>query len=798
MSKLDKFQEYKKWFISQYSALSKLEDLKKKSSNTDNDWLSILIENFSKKVSKSYTNLFDIYIAIKYYTIPKKTEYILSVFKLSRLTKFETSRAEYHTTYAFLYSYIDDGTTNIKHDYVCISPTFKSADGEYRRRFIRYDQFKFNINKYSKELEPIEKNILDQLKGGKITISTEIFVPDNDNKIIKNMKLDVDKNRLPIEFLVVMWVSENLRLKQKTYENHLAEGFHKAMFIKNDLVVLENLIKQYGIHKLEQIAESFDAFFRHTDSIVSNVYCGQKYIPLRVKEIEDPINIKYQPWREMYATSLVSDLVVNGISPSVPLLAHWFIIQANDKSMYDNTISQVKLDHSLIASEIVQEMEQSRSKTYNYVNNNEKYISYRMEGLSDTIELPMSFAEKEIIMSNNTLCFIMQHVGRTFVDIHTLTRNVPWFAAETGPVYEDVNVFSKYLFEYIYTLYSLNSKLGLMHGDLHLNNCTIYTYSFLVDRLKDNLPFTITNPHVIYDLSLSDQTDNLKDVYIFKHYGRTGCLIDFSRAFINKKRLEKDYKEKEVTNYMISQRKRLLKVFKKELPEFAEHHSDNIEIAMIENFDLFFKLFTALDSYKLTKGMLQLFRSEGIAVHEGITKLLNKVNGIAFQYLTTQMKKLFERNLKSEDEFEYPNRVIINECFQHCLVENYKPNDKDITLTDVFCYRNDVKYNMRNYDQFNPMIKYDYVIDNKIPIGLDKFGYQYLKDMIKYYKRKSEKERVKEIGDEVLMQKKERRKTPYVDPNYKPDIKPSEEEILRTKESEAQEIESYKSIIEEL
>ena len=44
-------------------------------------------------------------------------------------------------------------------------------------------------------------------------------------------------------------------------------------------------------------------------------------------------------------------------------------------------------------------------------------------------------------------------------------------------------LYAKYMFELLYALYCMNVKNNCMHGDLHANNATLYTFILICQEL---------------------------------------------------------------------------------------------------------------------------------------------------------------------------------------------------------------------------------------------------------------------------------------------------------------------------
>ena len=65
----------------------------------------------------------------------------------------------------FAYAYWRRGSESEPPEYICVSPTFDSRDGEYRRRFIRGPVFLDTYEKLASELTPFEEAVVAMLSG---------------------------------------------------------------------------------------------------------------------------------------------------------------------------------------------------------------------------------------------------------------------------------------------------------------------------------------------------------------------------------------------------------------------------------------------------------------------------------------------------------------------------------------------------------------------------------------------------------------------------------------------------------
>jgi hypothetical protein len=671
-------------------------------------------------------------------TFPKKTEYATTVLRINRTV----GKTIYHTNYAILYSYNDLTTKKFDHEYVVISGTFKSADGEFRRRFIPYQQ----IGHFIKKNDEIYKLFVEHIKtyGSDITFQSNTFFPDDK----KYKHLDFD----PIVLYFCTWVFVIDTVIKSTVPNHMADGFISAMIGSKDSKFYGSIPKEF----ISKMSVDDIADLQSAENLKKRIEieCGQKIIPLHVREIEQVGDIRHKTWRELYIGSLLSDLTINGISPSIPLLSNWFLIRANSKELYDNAISHTKLDHSAIASEIIKQLEQSRRGTYTIDDSHEIFLSVTMETLSESIEYPMKYAEKEVVMSDYSLVVLTEYAGKTFADYTTILYNKPVFQKSTGNMFGDHLVFSKYLFEYLYGFLSMN-LLGVVHGDAHLNNITLHSLRLYYTENSDK-PY-IDNTFIVYNIGANNSIEGL---YLFPHYGKYATIIDFSRGFLSEEHLMANFPEHKAAEYVSLQRRRMLKTWSAEVPEFVKNNLNQIESASFRNFDLVFKMFSAIDAYRVSTSMIALFASEGVRIPLESSVMLDKISDMAQKFLTIGMTDIFENRITKTDEIEHPNLMILQECFGHAHLSTYKPRKiGEINIVDYFSISNTIKYSATDPKRLPPNIKYDEIVKAGFPI-VKYLVYNRHVAIDKYLKKTDPEKQVELVADGVKAKQAERRGRP--------------------------------------
>lgn len=745
----ESIKKYYSWQEEEFKKVINVKQLYVKAEELKLSWLQEAL--FDPRWSSIWRH--EVLGTLKYYVIPKKTEYICTWFRISRSgsTSYRAIKnVQFHTIYAFMYSY-DDPIKGLQHEFACACPTFISADGEYRHRFMSIQQYLDMREVHAYLLDKVEEHFVQQLVTKQVSISTEtIYPPYLESKKLqlhKQLISFIDKYRLTILFYIVTWFNDYLKYTDGTLENHIIKGYPEAMFSSHDENFYKTICEQVK-SKINFIVRDFQRF--HKPQKVSGIpylEVGQKIIPITVKQLEEIDSIQHDIWAEMRISLLVGDLVINGISPSFPIFNTWFLIQGTKTSMYDNQIMSFKMNHSTIASEIVRKLEGDRRGTYilDPIKKNEIYLSYNMEGLSKTIEVAMDYAEESMIMAKTTLCSLVEHVGRTMADQPNFICIK--YNEHNGPLFESHLWFAKYMFEYLYGIYMMNSKLNLIHGDLHLNNVTVFMKRGLVDPNTETTH--VPNPHIIY---------NVDDIlYIFPHYGRFSCIIDFSRSIIGSQfPLEK----LDIPHAIAAdQRRKILRTFEKEFPEFYQEHHQSIQSSLLSDYDAVFHAFSAIDAYKLASGMIHMLTTRKEIKNTETPNLIKFLTGIqqsAFHYLTVVMLQIFARQTSAE-KIGWPLAQIITDHFAPYTVNKFIPLGKT-TIVDYYSSSNTIRYNTRNYDDFPPNVKLDYVIKHKIPI--EQVGIANYYDYQEYIRVRNENERVAEIQEAECAIKSERRGSP--------------------------------------
>ncbi len=471
--------KYYTWLKTEYIKLINIDKLAKKADLDKNVWLKKSVNNFGVAYSSIWRH--ENLGTMKHYLFPKKTEYICTSFKIFRTGESSVSQMKnvYHNCiYAIMYSYMDNN--KLSFEFVSACPTFKSADGEYRHRFITVNQLCEGVKKNPKIWDILDQYMIDQVKEKNIKLEYYHIIPPGQESIAKQLVEEIEKNNFPLIFYAASWMINYTRYNDGTLENHISDGYIESMFStsdKNIFVKISDILKDInmGIY-----VTTLSKFNKDSDQVTHTLEIGQKFIPLTINDVENVNDIKLPAWREIYISTEVSNLVINGIAGGFPIFDNWFFIQGNKPEFWDNRISHLKLEHSHLASEIVKKLEQARRGTYiiDQKIRKEMYISYKMEGLSEAIEIPMDYAEHDLILADIILCTLIEHMGRSLADLPRIMELERFNTMYNGPMFRDFTFQSKYIFDFAYNLASLNVHLGIIHGDFHLNNGTLYETTY--------------------------------------------------------------------------------------------------------------------------------------------------------------------------------------------------------------------------------------------------------------------------------------------------------------------------------
>ena len=609
---------------------------------------------------------------------------------------------------------------NVVFSYYSASPSYISCDGEYRSRFSMFNSLILARMNYSAIWQEIEEYVTRIKTRRQWSIYTSYFYPKLEQESKNNdIESAVRTELIPIIILTVSWFHTIFEEMLNITKTHINSSY-KDIFLREkniDVAFMRDLVKKYGSDEIEkfraEISFSSQNFHKKYDIYMQ---CGYKMIPLNIKEVQDPLRLRYKPWREYFISNKLNDLVVNSIAPNFSIILDWFYIKNSRKGLYDNKSQYDRMKNSELAKDILHILYEAQRGTYfaseslESINKNsqqvKKWISSKFKKLSEKIDDPINYSVEEIIMSEVTLAFASEYVGRTIADSVVLLQKSKVYDAMIGHPLKEVgyDYFAKYMFEICYGLLCANSKLGVIHGDFHLNNATIGALYYPPKNIMANKNKVNKVVYVI--------DDNFQ--YVFPNNGYFANIIDFSRGIIDPSKFELLRDEslpityqlvKNEDKFRFSEMNNLLNLYIQMFPNKIRQREELV-VLFKNHFEAVFKLLTCIDLYMFTIRLSRMLRQAESPINTAAINLVDKLNRLSESYIATDMNHLINETASYSEQIksnEWPILTIIKKCFPEYV--DGKVYKKMGVVTDVYVYNNEMKYSISKFEKFPEIIK---------------------------------------------------------------------------------------------
>lgn len=656
-------------------------------------------------------------------------------------TILKITRNKKQINYAYLYGYINK-ENKIINKYVIISNSLISKDGEYKYKFL-------DINKIDILFKDKNNNIIDEIydylskeilnKDFKLT--TSIFNLNNNKKksnnsnILKNYKNIIENNSLLLKIYMHSWITELIDLINNNQPINMNEMYNNIMFSNKDI--------KYFTHIYNKYKKSITEYNNNLIYYKYNVELGQKLIPFDYIQLKEYNNIIHFQWKELLINKIITNLIYNMNSPCFPIFSNFIMLQDINKNLFDNPEIYKKLSDSENIKIVLDHLSIVNNDLIQLKSKTDKTII--IKNLLSKLKKMITISETNMLMSNTALCYFSEFNGKTIYDYLNKSYDITKISPHIGNLYMDYEIFSKYIFEIIYSLYCLNLK-GIIHGDLHLNNITLkeneyiksdiqnnYILYDINNNLNNNIIKYLENPNV--DININT---NNNELYIFKHLGCYPSIIDFSRSFVLLKLIDENIIEKEKNKirkkFIKNERKRIIHELNKIFPNYIKNNYHKLKFLFKDiNFSLLYIYFTAYDIFTFSTNLLICLKKistyNNVNINIKILDLLTNISKKAYFYLE---KIIDEHNYNTTDiTHKFPNYLIIKEFFSEFIFnndENYNiigifninkiKDNKDIKL-DLKKYLN-LQINNKNYNinekndiysKFSYILNYEYIND---------------------------------------------------------------------------------------
>ncbi len=631
---------------------------------------SIKLDYLNSSINR-YVKIIDIYNEIHL----SKVNTIFTVLKLQRNTNI--------LNYAFLYGILENN--KVINKFIITSNTLVSKDGMYSHRFINFENLTFK----SKIIDKICDYLKQNLKHKEYKLLYEYFNIYDDN-IKKSYSNILSDSNLLIKIYSITWLIELYNMNKKNQEINMNNIYNSIIFTEKDKQYFNILYKDHKKEIYDLVI--LYKFFTHDGK--NRLEIGQKLIPFNYIQLKEYNNIIHFQWKEILINKIVYSLLYNINSPSFSIFIDWFFINNSNRNLYDNKEIYDKISYSDKIKSILQLLNKANSEfseIYNQKKND--FIDSLIKKLKKIIKL----SENKVLMSNISLCYLSEYSGKTVYDYFNKIKDKTLIHKNIGDLYNNYDMFKKYMFEIIYSLYCLNLK-GIIHGDLHLNNVTLN---------KKNLNIN-EESYVIYNININKNTDIINFInsysndninnsenttFILPHLGTYPCIIDFSRSFILLKLISENIIEKERNNirakFIKNEQQRIMSELKKIFPNFLKNNAHKLKFLLKnKNFNILFIYFSAFDIFKFSSNLLIFINKystqNDITVNPEIIKLLDDISKKAYSYLE---KIIDEESYINIESLIFPNLEILIDLFSSFKYDSTNSIKKKINkhlIIDIF------------------------------------------------------------------------------------------------------------------
>ena len=216
-------------------------------------------------------------------------------------------------------------------------------------------------------------------------------------------------------------------------------------------------------------------------------------------------------------------------------------------------------------------------------------------------------------------------------------------------------------------------------------------------------------------------------MYLFPHYGLFGVIIDFSRAILNdRSRLTHEFGDKYADMFFRYQINQMLITIVKYFPDLIDRYRGPFELLLVNNFQLMFKVFSALDTYVVVTNTMQMIAVDPVFKNKKLKfahfdKLLSRVANLAEELITTNAVAAAEGRITNPAEIEWPNLVILKKCFTQYVCGGRALSNRIArgdTIIEVFNYNNPLTYDIGEYDTWGPLVSLDKELELRKKHGL--------------------------------------------------------------------------------
>lgn len=611
--------------------------------------------------------------------------FILPIDRIDNVcTVFSIQRKGVSRSINYAYLYSTRNKQHIReelyyHSYACIGPYYTSSDGEYRPRFMKYESIKRQKRKYPELWNEIEQYLIEQQESLNFTLNY-YFKEGTPRATKKQFQDDIDNSRISIDLFIMAWFAEGFLKHLGLQSGHIKSIYNKNMFSKDTSPFLDKLISSFGFESLKKAYTDSNQVSKSHDIYNISRRVGQKIVPITPQEKLHVYDVEYPIWLEHYISSQATRLVLNNVCPGVPILYEWFVIYKANKMLFNNDTVYNRMVMSDNAAELDRKINKASASSFSLDTTDiEKDRIRRISVLHP--------GESKTKVYNSGVVFLSEYVGSVFNDLRILLKSDRY---PKENIMSRFPLFKKFMFDIIYSLYCLNTKIDVIHGDLHLNNIAIHMFYRRYN--PGETPKNIKNLKTIYVIE--------DKYYITDFSPEIGTVIDFSRSFLSPRNMRRN---NVIGNPSIIKKNQILRIvayYEEMFPAFMKANKTRFMHHIDLHFNDVFKIFSAVDSFILTDRMMRFIKKNNdLKIHPRILPFVKKINDIARRYMVDILKDVvYGKDIK---EVPWPNLFIIEQCYSDYVMDkNYEKKYERHVLADVFNYDNSLTKSLTRFKDF--------------------------------------------------------------------------------------------------
>lgn len=747
--------------------------------------------------SKQYTSSMTLSMIHRFCPLPE-IGYTVICFKASRLYEDDKNiQAIYAIVYIDLIT--DNDHVYITPRYVCASPTYTSRDGEYRQRFIPFTQIinakkeyselwadaesyimsKF-VKTYYDELEiPIIGGIDSDIVSGDLATHAEIFPSAEHKKYEKQIIEWANESRMAIHLLVAAWLNDGYNIYMNLEENHMNYNYRLIIYDEEDAEFFKRWMNKKIMLSRCRNAISFLQMEERTIG-GSNYKLGQKITPLTIQEVLTR-DVALGVWKEIILGKLGTNLVINGIAPGFPIVGDWMFIDRVDRGLFDNIAMHEKYERD---DKIIQ-LNELLQKARDLVWRDGDAGTADLDSLAKKINETMVYSAAYVTITDVAIVSISEWIGHTIRDIPGLLRQYRAHNMRKRPaemhLFDTPGIFAKYIFDWIFNFYAMNTRLGALHGDIHLNNITIQKFIELSEISSDGAEIYKCGPdpislYVVPDNKSRDKSSNQSNnesnikMFIFDSYGHNGAMIDYSRAIMADLNILRTVEPDALPDAEFVQKRQedlLMRLFHKVLPDIVAKNENKVKALILDKFEMMHKIAMAADYFNVGDNIHLLLEAEfpnamkkmrsardlmrpfpppaienmtveqeGVLIPE-IPEMLAQLRDKSREFMITHLLRAINNDALYKEDIPWLGEILINDMFDDYLVgpdgttPTIDPAEK--TLYDVFDINAPMTYSCASPDKYPQKVD-EVQVTIKIPENI-KYQEEKIKQYLAFIKR---------------------------------------------------------------